>query len=57
MEISKSIKIAGYKPYDQLYGYIKTGNLLFITRTNNARNTIKNIPKDVILEFITLIEK
>ena len=57
MEISKSIKIAGYKPYDQLYGYIKTGNLLFVTRTNNARNTIKNIPKDVILEFITLIEK
>lgn len=56
-EISKSIKIAGYKPYDQLYGYVKTGNLLFITRTNNARNTIKNIPKDVILEFITLIEK
>ena len=28
---------AGYDPYDQLYGYVSTGESAYITRQDNAR--------------------
>ena len=31
--IVASIRSAGYEPYDQLYGYLKTGDETYITRT------------------------
>ena len=36
-EIVSAIKEAGYDPYEQLMGYLKTGQEYYITRTRNAR--------------------
>ena len=36
-EVVSSLKRAGYDPYEQINGYLKTGNDLFITRSGNAR--------------------
>ena len=36
-EIVSAIKEAGYDPYEQLVGYLKTGQEYYITRTRNAR--------------------
>lgn len=38
--VEQSIREAGYVPYDQLYGNVQTGNSLYITRKNNARQII-----------------
>ncbi len=32
-----ALRKAGYDPYDQLYGYVSTGELSYITRQGNAR--------------------
>lgn len=56
-EIANSIKKAGYDPYKQIYGYWKTGQILYVTRTDDARNKIKSIPMDSVYEFLNLIKK
>lgn len=38
--IVESIRAAGYEPYDQLYGYMKTGDETYITRSGDARKLI-----------------
>ena len=38
--VINALRKAGYDPYDQLYGYVQTGNSLYITRKNNARQII-----------------
>ena len=47
-----SIASAGYNPYEQIYGYYTTGNDIFITRTGNARNLIKEIDRKDLAEYI-----
>ena len=42
-EIVSAIKEAGYDPYEQLMGYLKTGQEYYITRTRNARTLIKTL--------------
>ena len=37
------LKEAGYEPYDQLSGYVKTGSEVYITRHGDARELIKGI--------------
>lgn len=34
---------AGYDPYEQLTGYLETGEDVYITRTDNARELIKQV--------------
>lgn len=41
--IVESIRAAGYEPYDQLYGYMKTGDETYITRSGDARKLIKTL--------------
>lgn len=50
--IVDAIKEAGYDPYVQLVGYLKTGQDYYITRTNNARALIKNIEKDELQRYL-----
>ena len=42
-KIISLLKEAGYEPYDQLLGYVKTGSEIYITRHGNARELIKDI--------------
>ena len=56
-DIANSMKKAGYDPYEQMYGYWKTGQILYVTRTDDARNKIQSISMDSIREFLDLIKK
>lgn len=55
--IVKCIKLAGYDPYEQLVGYIKTGNEIYITRTSDARRMIKELDKAQIKQYLRQIER
>lgn len=46
------LKEAGYDPYDQLAGYMKTGSELYITRYGNARGLIKEIDTQHIDDYL-----
>jgi len=50
--IVASIRAAGYEPYDQLYGYLKTGDDTYITRTGDARNLIKKLDPNQVQCFV-----
>ncbi len=49
--IVKALKDASYDPYTQLYGYISTGNITYITRQSNARDEIKKLDRQMVREF------
>lgn len=40
----------GYNPINQLVGYILSGDPTYITSHNNARNLIRQIERDELLE-------
>ncbi len=40
-----ALKAVDYEPYDQLIGYLRTRNKLYITRHGNAREIIKGMNK------------
>ena len=39
-EVYMALQEAGYDPFDQLTGYVRTGNDQYITRHHNARKTV-----------------
>lgn len=45
VHIESAIKDAGYDPYEQLVGYLQTGQDYYITRRENARVLIKTIDR------------
>lgn len=45
-EIVTSLEEKGYKPYKQIYGYIHTGNINYITRHGKSRDKIKLLDKE-----------
>ncbi|MDO5725523.1 MAG: IreB family regulatory phosphoprotein [Tissierellia bacterium] len=40
----------GYDPYDQIIGYILSGDPTYITSHNNARNMIRDIDREDLLK-------
>ena len=54
--VIKAIKQAGYNPYDQLTGYITTGNETYITRQGNARAIIKTLDINKIKEYLNKMD-
>ena len=46
------LKEAGYNPYEQLYGYLNTGNESFITRRGNARSLVATLDREKIWIYI-----
>lgn len=50
--IVDSIRAAGYEPYDQLYGYLKTGDETYITRTGDARSLVKALDRSQIQCYV-----
>ena len=55
-EIAEAVREAGYDPYVQLTGYIRTGNDRYITRTSNARERIRQIDRKDLKQYIGRIK-
>ena len=49
--IAQSLRDAGYDPYEQLMGYIKTGDATYITRKGDARSLIQKVPMEQTERF------
>ena len=50
--IISSIKKSGHDPNAQIYGYLTSGNDMYITRTGNARELIKQLDKAQLLAYV-----
>lgn len=51
-EIIAALEQAGYDPREQIYGYIQTGKLQYITRHNSARNKIASLNTKQVWQYI-----
>ena len=51
-QIVESIRKAGYSPYNQITGYLITGDATYITRFGNAREMIQSLDKKLIKKSI-----
>lgn len=48
--VYESLKEKGYNPINQIVGYILSGDPTYITSHNNARNLIREVERDELLE-------
>lgn len=49
-EVYEALQEKGYNPINQLVGYILSGDPTYITSYNDARNKIRKIERDELLE-------
>ena len=49
-EVVLALKDKGYEPTSQIVGYILSGDPTYITSHNDARNKIRKIERDELLE-------
>lgn len=49
-EVYNSLKEKGYEPYDQIIGYILSGDPTYITSHNHARSLIQEVEIEELLE-------
>ncbi len=49
-EVYNALKEKGYNPINQIVGYILSGDPTYITSYNGARNLIRQIERDELLE-------
>lgn len=49
-EVYSALEEKGYEPYDQIIGYILSGDPTYITSYNNARSLIREIEREKLLE-------
>lgn len=49
-EVYNALKEKGYNPINQIVGYILSGDPTYITSHNGARNLIRQIERDELLE-------
>ena len=49
-EVYNSLKEKGYNPINQIVGYILSGDPTYITSHNDARNMIRQIERDELLQ-------
>ena len=51
-EVYMALQEAGYDPFDQLTGYVRTGNDQYITRRHNARKTVTDMDPALIKQYL-----
>ena len=51
-EVYLAIQEAGYEPYDQLIGYVRTGNDQYITRRRNVRKIVTEMDLEMIKLYL-----
>ena len=49
-EVYEALVDKGYNPINQIVGYILSGDPTYITSHNNARNLIRQVERDELLE-------
>lgn len=49
-EVYKDLQDKGYNPINQIVGYILSGDPTYITSHNGARNLIRQVERDELLE-------
>lgn len=49
-EVYEALVEKGYNPINQIVGYILSGDPIYITSHNDARNKIRSIERDELLE-------
>ena len=49
-EVYKALEEKGYNPINQIVGYILSGDPTYITSHNNARNLIREVERDELLD-------
>lgn len=49
-EVYDALKEKGYNPTNQIVGYILSGDPTYITNHKNARNIIRTLERDEVLE-------
>ena len=47
-----ALKVKGYNPVNQIVGYILSEDPTYITTHNNARNLIRRIDRDTLLQSL-----
>lgn len=52
--VTAALAQAGYDPRSQLFGYIQTGDLTYITRQNNARQLVQSLDKDELKAYLCI---
>ena len=50
VQVSSALAEKGYDPVNQIVGYILSGDPTYITGYNNARNLIRRVERDELLE-------
>ena len=50
MDVYEALSEKGYHPVNQIVGYIMSGDPTYITSHNGARNKIRKLERDEILE-------
>lgn len=50
INVYNALKEKGYNPINQLVGYLLSGDPAYITSHNNARNIIRKLERDELLE-------
>ena len=50
--VYNALKEKGYNPVNQLVGYILSEDPTYITTHNNARNLIRKIDRDTLLQYL-----
>lgn len=55
-QIVSALRSAGYEPYDQLYGYLKTGDETYITRTGDARRLISGVDRASLAAYVETLK-
>ena len=49
-KVCEAMQDKGYNPINQLVGYLLSGDPAYITRHNDARNMIRKLERDELLE-------
>lgn len=50
IQVYSALEEKGYNPVNQIVGYILSGDPTYITGYNNARNLIRRVERDELLE-------
>lgn len=52
--VTAALSQAGYDPRSQLFGYVQTGDLTYITRLKNARQLVKLLDIDKLKIYLNI---
>lgn len=55
LAVGKALKERGYDPVDQMVGYLLSGDPTYITSHRNARQLIRTLGRDELLEEIVRV--